>query len=380
MRVLHISPGKLYGGVESFQVAMARHRAACPQIEPEFAACYRHRFVEELMLTGARTFILGEVRASRPHSIFRARARLHTLLKSTHYDAVICHMPWTNALFGPVARAMRLPLIFWMHNASTGKHWTERWSRLTIPDLALCPSEFTRSFFPNLFSDVECRVLNYPVAPPACDYRSEREAVKSELMTRNDDAVIVQVSRLEPMKGALLHLEALGLLKSLPGWTCWMVGGVQRPSEEDYLASLKRCARELGIFERIRFVGERRDVPRLLAAADIYCQPNISNEGLPTVFTEALYAGLPVVSTRLGGFWEVIDDSCGRLVEPGDSRAIADEIECLIASPGLRKQLGIAAKARAAEKFDPARQLNRLAEILSKTIGARGERPALRSA
>jgi glycosyltransferase involved in cell wall biosynthesis len=380
MRVLHISPGKLYGGVESFQVTMARHREACPQIEEEFAACYERRFVEEIRLTGTPTYLLGEVRASRPHTIYHARRALRVLLRSRHYDAVICHMPWTNAIFGGVVSSERLPLVFWMHGATEGKHWTERWSRLSPPVLAICPSEFTRSFFPKLFRGIQCLVLNYPVAPPTRDYSPERDAVRSEFATAQEDAVVVQVSRLEPMKGALLHLEALGHLKDLLGWTCWMVGGVQRASEEDYLASLKRRAHELGIFERIRFVGERSDVARLLAAADIYCQPNISNEGLPIVFAEALYAGLPVVSTRLGGFWEVIDDSCGRLVEPGNSRAVADEIEGLIASPGLRRQLGMAAKVRAAEKFDPAQQLKRLAEILNKAIGRRAERPVLRSA
>ncbi len=279
MRVLHISPGKLYGGVESFQLTMARYREFCCDIEPEFATCYSSRFTEELQSTGVAMHVLREVRASRPVTILRARAALRSLLHRKPFDVVICHMSWTNAIFGPVVRSEGCPLVFWMHGATNGRHWTERWSRLCPPDLAICPSEFTRSFFPNLFQGIECFVLNCPVAPPERDYSAERGAVRSELTTRNDDAVIIQVSRLEPTKGALLHLEALGLLKDLSGWTCWIVGGVQRAFEEDYVASLKRRAEELGILERIRFVGERRDVPRLLAAADIYCQPNIANEG-----------------------------------------------------------------------------------------------------
>ncbi|MFZ0888821.1 MAG: glycosyltransferase family 4 protein [Candidatus Binataceae bacterium] len=375
MRILHVSPGKLYGGVESFQLTMARYRDLCPGMEPEFATCYSGRLVEELRVTGVPTHILGEVRVSRPLTIFRARAALRALLRNRRFEAVVCHMPWTNAIFGPVARSERLPLVFWMHNASDGKHWTERWSRLTPPDLAICPSEFARLFFPNLFPNLEAAVLNYPVAPPDRDYRTERDVVRTDFSTPIDDTVVIQVSRLEPMKGHFLHLESLGLLKDLPAWTCWMVGGVQRVQEESYLENLKQRAHQLGIFGRIRFVGERRDVPRLLAAADIYCQPNISNEGLPVIFTEALYAGLPVVSTKLGGFWETVDESCGRLVEPGNPRAITKEIEYLISNPELRKELGNAARVRAREKFHPSYQLPKLAELLKKAI----EQPASRA-
>ena len=67
----------------------------------------------------------------------------------------------------------------------------------------------------------------------------------------------------------------------------------------------------------MRWLGQRRDVPELLAAADIYCQPNVGAEPFGIVFVEALYTGLPVVTTALGGALEIIDASCGVLVPPG---------------------------------------------------------------
>ena len=60
------------------------------------------------------------------------------------------------------------------------------------------------------------------------------------------------------------------------------------------------------------------DVPRLLAAADIHCQPNISPEPFGIAFIEALAAGLPVVTSAIGGAIEIVDDTCGRLVPASD--------------------------------------------------------------
>ena len=76
MRVLHIVSGRLYGGVETALVTMARCRLLCPEIEPEFAVCFDGRLRDELTAAGAPVHMLGEVRVRHPLSILRARRRL----------------------------------------------------------------------------------------------------------------------------------------------------------------------------------------------------------------------------------------------------------------------------------------------------------------
>jgi glycosyltransferase involved in cell wall biosynthesis len=375
MRVLHISAGKLYGGVESVQVTMARYRHI-GGIEPEFATCFSGRLSDELQELEVPVFQLGELRIRRPLSIVRARNALRLLLQRGRYDCAICHMAWTNAIFGPVVRSQAIPLIFWMHLATDGRHWIERWSRFTPPDVVICPSEFTANMVPLLFANMKGEVIYNPTAPPPAYDPSDRKAIRCELSTSDDDVVIAQISRLDAMKGHFLHLEGLGHLKEIPRWTCWMVCAVQRERDLEYLRRLKRYAASLGIADRVRFVGERRDVPRLLAAADIYCQPNIANEGLPIIFTEALYSGIPVVSTSIGGFWETIDDSCGFLVAPGDPRALGSALKVLISEPNRRQQLGEGAKVRAREKFHPESQLPKLAQLLIEVSERSSVRPS----
>ena len=115
---------------------------------------------------------------------------------------------------------------------------------------------------------------------------------------------------MESWKGHALHLDALAHLRDLPDWRCWIVGGAQRPHEVAYETMLRRRADTLGLAERVVFTGHRTDVARLLAAADIQCQPNTGPEPFGITFVEAMAAGLPVVTTAMGGALEIVDDSC----------------------------------------------------------------------
>jgi glycosyltransferase involved in cell wall biosynthesis len=125
------------------------------------------------------------------------------------------------------------------------------------------------------------------------------------------------------------------------------------------------------VADRVRFLGQRTDVPALLAAADIHCQPNLGAEPFGIAFVEALYAGLPVVTTALGAATEILDESCGVLVPPGDAAGLAEALRRLIEDPRERQRLGRAGPTRASQLCDPARQLNRLAEVLRPST-ARG--------
>src|SRR5207302_1246255 len=109
----------------------------------------------------------------------------------------------------------------------------------------------------------------------------------------------------------------------------------------------------------------------LLAAADIHCQPNTGPEPFGITFIEALYAGLPVVTTGIGGALEIVDGSCGILVEPGDPAALAAALGRLIEDRDLRARLGAAGPARAAALCEPRAQLQTLAHALTKLRAGR---------
>jgi glycosyltransferase involved in cell wall biosynthesis len=367
MRVLHISAGNLYGGVETLLITLARLRNLCPSMDPEFVVCFQGRLGEELAATGAPVHQLGPMKARHPFSVWRARGRLSEMLRERHFDIVICHMAWPHAIFGPVVKAARLPLVVWRHDAGDGRHWLERWASLTAPDLTICNSHFNQSRLRNFAPELPVTVIYYPVEPPSTAILNseERCAVRSEIGAAPTTSVIIQVSRMEAWKGHALHLRALSKLRDREGWVCWIVGGAQRPHEVRYMEQLRATAAKLAIEDRLVFLGQRADVPRLLAAADIFCQPNTGPEPFGIVFIEALYAGLPVVTTALGGGAEIVDDSCGARVAPNDESALAETLGGLIQNVALRARFALSGPPRARALCDPARQLAALAHSIA---------------
>src|SRR5919197_3811824 len=98
MRLLHICSGNLYGGVETIQVTLARHRDECPELELHFTVCFDGRLSRELRACGVPIHNLGAVRDRNPISGWTARARLRRLLSTVEYDGAICHSPWTQSI------------------------------------------------------------------------------------------------------------------------------------------------------------------------------------------------------------------------------------------------------------------------------------------
>lgn len=361
LRVLHVYSGNLYGGVESLLVTLARHRDAAP-MTPEYALCFEGRLSRELRAEGVPVHLLGEVRVRHPWTVLGARRQLARVLARERYDAVICHAAWSMALLGPVVRRAGVPLAFYLHDATPGRHWLERWAARTRPDVALCNSHFTAATLPALYPDVAPQVEPPPV-PERAPTPGARERLRAEAGVSPDTCVILQVSRMQSWKGQALHLHALGRLRHRTDWQCWLVGGAQRPEEEAYVASLKRLAEAEGIAGRVRFLGQRQDVPDVLAAADVFCQPNEGPEPFGIALVEALWAGRPVVTTRMGAAPEVLDADCGVLV-PAEPQALAAALERLVADAGERGRLGAHGPVRARALCEPAARMAGLAAQL----------------
>lgn len=364
MHVLHVYSGNLYGGIETVLVSLARRRD--DRLNHAFALCFEGRLSRELEALGAPVHQLGEVRMRRPNSLRRARSRLGELLDAGTYDRVICHAAWSQALFGGVARRIGVPLVLWVHDAMRGNHWTERLAKRTSPELIICNSHYTAILLPALYPNVPITVLYAPVETAASRSSSEdRRGVRLELETADDAVVIVQASRMQRWKGHETVLAALSRLRSNPRWVLWIVGGPQRTEEREYQQVLVAAAHQLSIADRIRWAHERADVRRLFAAADVYCQTNLTPEPFGMVYVEALAAGLPVVASRGGGVVEIVDESCGMLVPAGDADALAQTLERLIADDAYRTSLAALGPLRARRLCDPDMQIARLRQMLA---------------
>jgi glycosyltransferase involved in cell wall biosynthesis len=178
---------------------------------------------------------------------------------------------------------------------------------------------------------------------------------------------ILVVGRLKAPKDFVTIVRALAELA--PGsFTLQVAGsGPDRPALENEL-------RRLGLGGAVEFLGDRADVPRLLAAAHVFALSSRS-EGFPVSILEAMAAGVPVVASAVGGVPEaVVDGETGILVPPGDPSALASGLQRLLGSAELRARFGSAGRARAEELFDlPAfhRAHVSLYQMLLEASGAR---------
>jgi glycosyltransferase involved in cell wall biosynthesis len=119
----------------------------------------------------------------------------------------------------------------------------------------------------------------------------------------------------------------------------------------------------LGLEDTVRFLGTRRDVPLILRGLDLYVQPSLW-EGIPLTLLEAMGAGVPAISTRVGRAPEVIEDGeNGRLVPPGDAAALAAAILEAYQHPEWRRQWAERGERTIGEKYSLDHMLRQFADI-----------------
>lgn len=188
---------------------------------------------------------------------------------------------------------------------------------------------------------------------------------------------VLCVGRLVPEKGALVLLEAMAELKRRGVEVVAVLVG-DGPDRGE----LEHAARRLGVSRQLTFTGPLTGsrVAVLYREVDVFCLPSFS-EGLPVVLMEAMANELPVVTTRIAGVTELVDDGVsGLLAPPGRADAIADAIERLAADPQLRARLGSAGRERVLRDYDVRRSAERLESLFtSRGAGAR-DRAGLRDA
>jgi sugar transferase (PEP-CTERM/EpsH1 system associated) len=183
---------------------------------------------------------------------------------------------------------------------------------------------------------------------------AERDCVRRELGLADDELVVIQVARLDYLKDHQTAIRTLGrVCRSLPRVRLVLVGeGPEMPRIEAQI-------QEKGLAGRVLFVGLRKDVPRLLQAADLFLLTSTS-EGIPLTVIEAMATGLPVVSTRVGGLPEMLEDGeSGFLAPAGDDAGLASAILRLSGDPDFRKRVGQRGRERALASFSEANMVER---------------------
>jgi glycosyltransferase involved in cell wall biosynthesis len=371
VRVLHISADALVGGVESLLITLARNNTIDQMSSHDFAFTAEGPALKAISLAGGKVHYLGNASYKQPRSLHRARRRLKELCREYKYDVAVFHQyPYLIAAFADVLWRRKVKTVRFFHNETVPGSKFEQLVHLIYAkklDLSVVNSDFLLRCIPS----TNGTVVYCPVDREIELADEKRRQIRAQFATSFNEPVVVQVSRMAERKGHARLLRALATLRSLV-WTCWMIGGPQKEKEVSYFEELKRLAGELKIADRVRFLGTRTDVPELLAAADIFCHPNTyPAEPFGIALVEALQAGLPVVTTAMGGALEIVSELCGFLTPPDDDVALSAALRRLLTEEGLRRQMSAAARTRG-EAFTASVQIPRLNAALKTALRAPG--------
>lgn len=169
---------------------------------------------------------------------------------------------------------------------------------------------------------------------------------KKDLGLQDREMVVGVVGNLYPVKGHTYLLQAIPqILRTCPQTSFLFIG------RGELEVPLKTQVKKLGIEEKVRFLGLRQDIPRLLSVMDIFVMPSLS-EGLSIAVLEAMAAAKPVVATDVGGNPELVaSGETGLLVPARDPEALAHALVKLLSDPATIHSYGEAGLKRVHERF-----------------------------
>lgn len=213
-----------------------------------------------------------------------------------------------------------------------------------------------------------------PVPVDMDSYRAvDPDGVRAEFGFHDDDLVVVSVGKAIYRKGWDVLLEAVARVHQRgQAVKLLLVGGTHEDGRPlPFLGALESQIAELNLNDCVRFSGARQDIPRILAAADLFAFPSRA-EGLPGALIEAMAAGLPCVATAADGAKEVISNGeNGFLTAIDDSGELAERIIDLASSQPLRARIG-SAGAESLERFTLGFQTNRVLKLYDKFLATGG--------
>jgi glycosyltransferase involved in cell wall biosynthesis len=184
-----------------------------------------------------------------------------------------------------------------------------------------------------------------PFTTPSRPRLELRERLRADFGIPPDALVVTLVARLVPIKRVDRFLRVAMLLCDVPGIRFVIVGDGELREE------LRGSSDAVAVRDRVSWTGFRRDIPAICFASDVVVQTS-DNEGTPVSLIEAQAAGVPVVSTRVGGTSSVVvDGETGWLVEPSDVEGFAERVAALLQNPEARARMGEAGQRIALARF-----------------------------
>ncbi len=323
------------------------------ELDPDLAHTNRHQV--SALHTGPRTML----------STLSAIAKLTRRLRAERPDLIHTNSLKAALIGGVAGRLADVPVIWHIRDRMADDYLPGSAIRLVrtaawfLPTSIIVNSEATRS----ALGMEGATVVHSPID---VDAFAEAASISSD----SSELKIVMVGRLAPWKGQSVFLDAFA--KAFPaGDARAALAGAALFGEDAYEGQISAQIDDLGIADRVDFLGFVDDVPGLLASCDILVHASTVPEPFGQVVVEGMAAGLAVAATDVGGPAEVITDGVdGVLFPPNDVDALSAVLSRLAESPDERNRLGAAGRARAKD-FAPETIATHVERVYSTVVGDR---------
>lgn len=368
VRALFVNPSPVRGGAEEMLIAMCRGFDPA-RVAPEVACLADGPFPDDLE---AAHLIVHRMRAGRMRHMHRTARAVRDIARLARERDMVFSWQVKGHWYGtPAARLARRPAAWWDHGIRKGRgekgYVLEGMAPRSLrADAVVCSSRAAAAAIPGAIA-IHPGIDVSRFALP----ETERDGARAELGIAPDQTAVGIVGRLQPWKGQHVFLRAAARLANRSGVLFFVIGDAIGGFSESYPEHLRSLARTLGIPDRVRFPGHRSDVPRVLAALDVFVHASMA-EPFGITIVEAMAAGKPVVATRGGGVEEIVtDNETGLLVEHGDDAAMAAAVARYLDEPSLASRVSSAGRAAAEARFTTDRMIAETTDLIERVSAPR---------
>lgn len=386
VRILHVSHTSLISGAEhsllDLLVGLDAFAEVCLAAPPGALLARAHELGIETATMRAVDLTFKTDARALARAMRNAGAAGRTLsaeLRRGQRDVMHANAVRATLFAGPVARARRVPLVMHVRDvlpdSGAGRAVRQSTARLATRIAAI--SRYVADAYADglpLELRSKVSVVDNPVDLERFALRDPRtrRAARSDLGVIDGRPVLAIVGQITPWKGHDIAVRTLaGVRERRPDAILLVAGEVKFASSATTLdnsafrTELDRLAAQLGIpGDAIRYLGERHDVPRILAATDLLLAPS-SIEPFGRSIAEAMAIGVPVLVTRNGGPPEFVDDGrTGWLLDPRDARAwCARAVGLLDTEPSRLSEVGLDASRSVRQRFSRERHATAMFEL-----------------
>lgn len=360
MKVIYFYRGDRYGGVEKLLVDLFDCQSVLDpgELESVFVLCYEGDLSAQLEKRGAIVEIVSAPQLNKPWTLVPVFFQFWKILRKYNSQVIVSHEIWNHVIAWPVEKFFSIKSVLWIHSSKFRfDQPLYRYLRIWLPDIAICTSRHVRDDIVKLCPNLRADFLYHPYAKPHLEPKKA---------SPGKEVTFIYVGRMVEYKGLADAIEAVGLIRDLD-FRFIVVGDSQTESEKDFKIRNIARVQDLGLSGKVDFVGFQENVFDCLLAADVFVHPNKLPEPLGLVFMEALFTGIPVVATDIGGAKEILGmqpKKMGDLVPPSDVKALSLVLKKYIEDEDYRLQITNNIKEGFVNSFDPKKSMKKLSLVL----------------